>query len=73
MMLLSLILKSKRMEELRDDLLSTLCGEGPLADCIDYSYRLFSLIAYADLFLEQARCEFITDLDELSCNNKKRA
>ena len=65
-MLLSLILKSERMEELRDDLLSTLCGEGSLVECIDYSYRLFSLIAYADLFLAQARWEFITDSDELS-------
>ena len=66
LMLLSLILKSEKMEELRDDLLSTLCGIGSLVECMNYSYRLFSLIAYADLFLAQARCEFIADSKGLS-------
>ena len=70
LMLLSVIV---RKEELLNSLWKVLFREGQLVECIDYFYRLFCIISHSDLFLAQARCQYITDPDELKENHRRRA
>ena len=44
-----------------------------MVECINYFYRLFCLISYTDWLLAQARCEYITDPEELKENHQRQA
>ena len=66
LMLLSVAVRSERKKELLECLWNNLLGKTELVESIGNFYRLFCLIAHADLILAQARSRFITDPEELN-------
>ena len=73
LMLLAVVAGSEKKKELLNCLWDALFGEGEFVQCMDYFYRIFCLVGYADWLLAQARCEFITDPEELKENHRRRA
>ena len=66
LMLLEVAFRSENKKELLDCLWNDLLGKVGLVESINNFYRLFCLIAHADLILAQARSRFITDPEELN-------